>query len=306
MYVKTNDLKNIVFIVADSLRRDTFNQILTIHGFNDYPFKVYHVESMNSCTERSLPWILSGMDIYSPTMNIPSDLKRLGYNTLLIHSNPIVDRFKHGFDHVIDLHTHDRRAKLSRKYNWVRDVLQKRLPVSTYCKVKNLIRGAPEDYLPYCRITSKLDAMVGNTTYSPYFVWLHLMDPHTPYYPKSTQLDLDKIIDCNDNQISAVRGYYKPDMEEVKTWYSLYLLESTEMWNTLNNYLESVDYSETTVVFTSDHGEEFGEYGHYGHKGNRFTPENIQVPFFIVGENLPELSLENHSTLRLCIRELLK
>jgi len=287
---------NIVLIVADSLRRDTFNQLTTMDGFKDYPAKLLNVDAMNSCTELSLPWMLSGMDTYSPTMNIATDLRRLGYNSLMIHSNPIVDRFRHGFDTVIDLHTHSRKARLSRRFNRVRDALQKRLPASTYNHVKGMIRGN-SGYLPYCRVKEKLEAIQTYTPDPPYFIWLHLMDPHTPYYPRTAHLDAEKIIDLNNNQISAVRGYYKPNMEEVKTWYSLYLQESEEMWRTLNKYLETLDYGETTVIFTSDHGEEFGEHGHYGHKGNRFNPENISVPFFIAGD-MPRFSIKDHSQLR--------
>lgn len=287
--------KNIILVVADSLRRDTFLHLLGTEGFRDYPAKLYSVDAMNSCTELSLPWMLSGTRNYSPVDTLPLDLHGLGYNTLMIHSNPLVDRFKHGFDQVIDLHTHHRRARLSRKYNRVRDALQKRLP-STYNKVKGLIRGPPEEYLPYCRVNNKLEALEKYKPDPPYFIWLHLMDPHTPYYPSLAGLPIEKIIDTNDNQISAVRGYYTPSIDEAKTWYSLYLEESAEMWQTLNKYLETVDYSQTTVIFTSDHGEEFGEHGHYGHKGNRFNPENITVPFFIAGDNLG--CITSHQQLR--------
>ena len=299
-------LKNIVLVVADSLRRDTFNHILSLHGFNDYPVKQYTMKSMNSNTMLSLPWMLTGTNTYSEVANLPSDLRHIGYSTLLIHSNPIVNRFKHGFDHVIDVHIHHRRERIARRFNRVRDALQKRLPASTYRKVKHLIRDAPENYLPYSRVDYKLETLIENAFPSPYFVWLHLMDPHTPYYPQATGLPKEKIIDLNDNQISAVRGYYTPNMEEVKTWYSLYLQESTEMWLSLNTYLETVDYDKTTVLFTSDHGEEFGEHQHYGHKGNRFNPENIKVPFFIAGQDLPKHNIENHSTLRNLIKTLTK
>lgn len=298
-------MKNLILIVADSLRRDTFNHLLLTESFKDYPAKLLNVNAMNSSTELSLPWMLSGMDLYSPTMNIPRDLGRQGYSTLLIHSNPVVDRFRHGFNNVIDLHTHNRKARLNRKYNRVRDALQKRLPDSTYNHLKKLIRGPPTEYLPYCRIEAKLEAMKTYTLEPPYFLWLHLMDPHTPYYPTTAGLPIEKIIDLNDNQISAVRGYYHPSLDEAKTWYSLYLSESMEMWHTLNKYLETVDYDKTTVLFTSDHGEEFGEHGHYGHKGNRFNPENITVPFFIAGDT-PSTKIETHSTLRILINSLAK
>lgn len=292
--------KNILLIVADSLRRDAFNQIINLHGAP--PVKLLNVVSMNSTTELSLPWMLTGTPTYDPHDNLPHDLGGLGYSTLLIHSNPIVDRFKAGFDSAIDLHTENRRARLGKRYNRVRDALQKRLPTGAYHRVKRAVLGGPEDYLPYSRVDDKLAALEKYLPRPPWFVWLHLMDPHTPYYPRSTGLDAEKLIDLNDNQISAVRGYYTPAIEEAKLWYSLYLEESTEMWLTLNKYLRDIDPDETMVVFTSDHGEEFGEHGHYGHKGNRFNPENIQVPFFIVGA---DIKIRDHSQLRESIKLLL-
>lgn len=296
-------MKNILLIVADSLRRDTFNQITALHGFTA-SVKRYSVTSMNSTTELSLPWMLTGTPDFSPTDNLSLDLKAKGYSTLLIHSNPIVDRFKAGFDSAIDLHRENRRAHLGRRYNRVRDALQKRLPSKTYHKVKRAVLGGVDGYLPYCRVEDKLAALERHLPGSPWFVWLHLMDPHTPYYPQGTGLDAEKIVDLNDNQISAVRGYYIPRVEEAKLWYSLYLEESAEMWTALNKYLETVDYTQTTVIFTSDHGEEFGEHGHYGHKGNRFNKENITVPFFIAGDAL-SFSIKDHSQLRELIKKLL-
>lgn len=284
-------------MVADSLRRDSFNHLLDMDGFKDYPVKQYEVESKNSSTELSLPWMLSSYPHYLPRESIPVELNKHGYNTLMIHSNPIVDRFKEGFDKSIDLHIHNRRMKLTRRYNHIRDALQKHLPEETYRKLKNMVRGPLENYLPYCRVEDKLVALKEHTPAPPYFIWLHLMDPHSPYYPQETALDLEKVVELNDNQISAVRGYYNPSLDETKTWYALYLAESMEMWRQLNTYLENVDYDETTVIFTSDHGEEFGEYGHYGHKGNRFTPENLTVPFFIAGET-PKIEIKDHSQLR--------
>jgi len=290
-----------LLVVADSLRRDTFSQITNLHGYGDVAVKPYSVVSMNSTTELSLPWMLTGTQNYNPHDNLPLDLKPKGYHTLLIHSNPIVDRFKSCFDIAIDLHRENRRARLGRKYNHVRDALQKRLSTETYHRVKRAILGGSENYLPYSRIKDKLAALEEYKPEPPWFVWLHLMDPHTPYYPLGVDLDAEKIVDLNDNQISAVRGYYQPDVEEVKLWYSLYLEESSEMWLALNKYLCGVDIGETVVLFTSDHGEEFGEHGHYGHKGNRFNPENISVPFLIAGET-SSINIKNHSQLRSLIK----
>ena len=300
-------MKNIILIVADSLRRDTFTQLTHHHPDRGYPVIKYpNVQSRNSCTELSLPWMLSGMDVYSPTLSIPTDLKKLGYNTLLIHSNAIVDKFKQPFHQTIDLSTGNTYEKLTRKYNKLRNTLQRHLPAKWYHKVKQVIRGNPEIYLPYSRVTRNLITLEENLPNEPYFIWLHLMDPHTPYYPLYSTLPTETIIDYNDNQISAVRGYYTPDSEEVSTWYYLYESEIMEMWQILDIFLSTTDLSNTDIILTSDHGEEFGEHGEYGHKGNRFNPENIDIPFLLATTTPPKQGIKDLGELRGFVKHLAK
>jgi len=175
-------MKNIIIIVADSLRLDTFKEIVVFP--ESLPMKEYNVKACNSCTDLSLPWMLSGMELFSPGMSIPSDLKKKGYHTVLIHSNPVVDRFKGPFDQTIDLgHKSDSYKKLKR-FNR----LTRYLPNSIY----SYLRSKQKNYLPYARITENLETMNRVESTKPLFVWLHLMDPHTPYYPPMTDTSLNK------------------------------------------------------------------------------------------------------------------
>jgi len=280
-------MKNIILIVADSLRRDTSDSIVAFP--ENLPIKHFDVTACNSSTALSLPWMLSGMEVFSPTMSIPTDLKKLGYYTVMINSNPVVSRFSAPFDLVIDLGRKEPVTKKLRRYHRI----TRYIPNAVY---KLFIESGTSTYLPYARVEKKLEAFESLPRDKPLFVWLHLMDPHTPYYPEGEQLD--EVIRVNRNQMSAVRGYHIPHPVEVKRWYELYRLESSFMYWKLLSFFDSLDYSENTVIFTSDHGEEFGEHGEYGHKGNRFNSENVEVPFIVFGENMGSLSITSHKSLR--------
>ncbi len=290
-------MKNIILIVADSLRRDTSRAIVSYP--DSLPLTEYEVTACNSCTELSLPWMLSGMDVFSPTMSIPSDMKKVGYYPVMIHSNPVVDRFKAPFDLVIDLGNKKKMSKNLKRFNRI----ARYAPMWLY----KLAQGNDSNgYLQYARVKQKLEAyaMVADTvTEKPLFVWLHLMDPHTPYYPEGE--DFDEVVKRNRNQINAVRAHHIPRITEVSEWKNLYKTESEGMYSHLVPFFESLDYTKNTVIFTSDHGEEFGEHEHYGHKGNRFNPENVEVPFFIIGEDLGAFSIESHEQLRPLVKHLL-
>lgn len=236
------------------------------------------------------------------------DMRKLGYQTTLIHSNAVVNRFKKPFNKTIDLSTITKTKKMGKKYHKVSHLLKKYLSYRLYRLFKQFTRKYDENYLPYARVKTKLETLdhILSDDSKPHFVWLHLMDPHTPYFPLTLPIARKEVIDMNDNQLSAVRGYYKPTMEEAKTWYYLYETEIIEMWSTLHNYLRNLDLDKNMVIFTSDHGEEFGEHGHYGHKGNRFNRENLEVPFLVYSENMPNLVVEKLGDLRRVVRRLVQ
>lgn len=95
---------------------------------------------------------------------------------------------------------------------------------------------------------------------SPYFLYLHYMDPHQPYLKHAPWYadggsERDNILNAYDSEISYVD-------EKIK--------ELFERFGWRDNAL---------VVVLSDHGEEFWEHGDQGH-GLTLYREVIQVPYF--------------------------
>ncbi len=94
---------------------------------------------------------------------------------------------------------------------------------------------------------------------APYFLWVHYFDPHFKYIDHDQFHYGDTDLDRYDSEI-AFTDYYVDDL------------------------LKLVDHGNTVIVFTSDHGEEFGEHGskyHYTLHG-----EVMRVPLIIKGPGL--------------------
>jgi arylsulfatase A-like enzyme len=97
----------------------------------------------------------------------------------------------------------------------------------------------------------------------PWFVYLHYMDPHEPYHPRRPWL-----------REPTAKGRFAVDGAAYDSeigWVDAHLREVFEALG--------VDAS-TLVVFTADHGEEFGEHGSGSHRFKLYS-ELTRVPFFV-------------------------
>jgi len=274
-------LKDILLFVCDSLRADYVTPEITpnLWRYMENGWNYSQCVSGNSCTELSLPVMLSGKKKYNPADSIVSDLKSKGYISTLLHSNPKVHQFRNGWTEVIDFHNESAKQKkklrrLIRKYG-------SEQIIDRVVKIANLEDQV--DYLPYSRAFEKLEYIVENEGTKPFFKWVHLMDPHLPYYPIGSQLEHKELVYLNERHVDAVHKRIQPNNDEVLTWKKLYQQEISEMDGYLGEYLKNVDFENTIIIITSDHGEEFGEHGDYSHPGDKFVPELVHVPMIILG-----------------------
>jgi arylsulfatase A-like enzyme len=93
----------------------------------------------------------------------------------------------------------------------------------------------------------------------PYFLWVHYFDPHFQYLPHDQFPFGNSDLDRYDSEIAF-------------TDYSI------------DNLLKGVDRGNTVVVFTADHGEEFGE--HEGKYHYTLHGEVMRVPMIIKAPGL--------------------
>jgi arylsulfatase A-like enzyme len=123
-----------------------------------------------------------------------------------------------------------------------------------------------------------------------WFGYLHLLDPHSPYWPPErerqdfageppTSRDFSR-----DLPASVLSGEARPSDEELRHAIDLYdaeILSFDRALGTLRRALESRGLLDSTLlVFTSDHGEEFFEHGFFGH-GFDVYDETIRVPLLL-------------------------
>ncbi|MEE9608331.1 MAG: sulfatase [Myxococcota bacterium] len=136
--------------------------------------------------------------------------------------------------------------------------------------------------------------------------WIH--DPHAVYLPpqhlfEQLTIDASRLTYPIPHYLSlghqedADRGYRKlRDHQQELSEYdvefleALYLKEVESVDERVGYVLDALERSglaeRTFVVFTSDHGEAFGEHGHFLH-GGVFYEELVRVPLIIAGPGLP-------------------
>jgi arylsulfatase A-like enzyme len=133
-------------------------------------------------------------------------------------------------------------------------------------------------------VTNRAIDVIEKTNEEPFFLWIHYMEPHRPYgyspgVPHYGDVDpnyteMIKLMatagvesDLSDEQRQQMVNLYDSDIR--------YMSDSIA---DLFDYLVKQEYwDETEIIFTADHGEEFGEHGKYYHR-NKPYQELIHVP----------------------------
>ncbi len=121
-------------------------------------------------------------------------------------------------------------------------------------------------------VAKALDYLDGVDEATPFFLFLHLEEPHEPYVSHGPPAD---------GFGRHTVGRYDSDIR----WMDHHLDRLIAQLRT-SGLLES-----TVIVFTSDHGEEFGEHG-MTHHAHQLYEESVQVPLFIRIPGVPPQQLE--------------
>lgn len=105
----------------------------------------------------------------------------------------------------------------------------------------------------------------------PYFLWVHYVEPHTPY--ELQEEFLEQIGPAPDGDTKSKSYRYDSEIAYVDERIGR-LLRTMEEWGMLES---------TIIVFVSDHGESLGEHGYWGHGRNLKEP-NLRIPMGVVFE----------------------
>lgn len=131
--------------------------------------------------------------------------------------------------------------------------------------------------------------MIGNAGEKPFFIYLHLREPHDPFvmpppYFTRFQNEYPEITD----KIPSIFKASKRENENSENLRSLLgklydgnLAYGDMVFGKLIDILNQKGIArDTMVVFLSDHGEAIGEHGVYGH-GHVLFQQSIRIPFVI-------------------------
>jgi len=126
----------------------------------------------------------------------------------------------------------------------------------------------------------------------PFFLWLHLMDPHSPYYPKQEALAL-----MGQGPLDAARARYlnsywnrgdlganrlRRHREEVIALYDSGIRWVDAQLARLVDTLQGLGlWQDCVMAVTADHGEEFLDHGGRYHPPSNLAEELVRVPLWL-------------------------
>lgn len=278
---------NILWITVDACRKDMFYKLPYIqklskrsivfeNAFANAPWTLPSVASMFTGLYPSQHGALNEKTkLKRNVKTIAEILAEKGYSTIIITQNDgwITPYYglTRGFKEIYDI------EKL------IEETLKISLPKSE--KKKLFIRMLVKYFIGYDVLTVKLlERIIENTT-DPWFVYLHLMDTHLPYEPKTFPL------------IAIIRHlvFYKNWKEKMqKTWAGKKGFDDKELRMLKKYYVKAMKDTEkqikkcismlkekkTVILITADHGENLGEYGIVGHQFS-FHDTLLHVPLVV-------------------------
>lgn len=233
-------------------------------------------------------------------------LERHHFETAGFHSNPFLSKFfgwNRGFSEFRDLFegsggvAHlfrgltERQGLIGTLLKPIKKVLSSE---SIRRTLKRIYYGQGSNFLPYADGESVNRAVVEwleRKKRKRFFLWIHYMDPHEPYFPPGDWLSSI----CSREEASTINRLFclsnNPECEselvhKAKQLYDAEVRYVDYCVGELIGVLERLSLIEDTVMLiTADHGEGFLEHGERGHQNHILYDEVLRVPLIIYGLN---------------------
>lgn len=319
----TEQYPNVILIILDTLREDYSEpiwKVLRNYGFVRYP----NVIAPSSWTIPSHASIITGVypAIHGAHENknkkefnirlryydlLTYTLKRAGYRTYLLSSNPYITPFFGfcGFDVFFDTFKERYYTLITLTERYKFRILKNKYKIkSNYQLIKYLIHEKEislllklaSDYLLRVLGISKVvgnkkwpldkgskysfkilyNLLISRQSNIPKFTLVNLMEMHEPYFVNDpySKILLDNLKGISINFSSPlVRKWREYYFKEAK-----YLASLFEMF--LSKIIDKKAFKNSLIIVTSDHGQLLGEYNKIGH-GTYLYDELIKVPLFV-------------------------
>jgi len=164
-----------------------------------------------------------------------------------------------------------------------------------YNKIKSLHSNIHTHTLPYFPpeyVFNRATGIVSNMNQKssqPFFLWTHLMVPHSPYLPNppfkgAFSNGSDEFTSFESQKIFSSQEYVpenQPNIDRLRLKYDENILYAD---NALGNYLSALKKSgrldDSIVIISADHGESFS-HGWQGHGGALLYQPLVHIPLLI-------------------------
>jgi arylsulfatase A-like enzyme len=161
------------------------------------------------------------------------------------------------------------------------------------------------DMYPFIRggeINNKVKGFLNNFSFSkPLFLWVHYMDVHEPYIAEESYLSkIDPDIKLSKDEMFSLfkEVILKRDISNfrtVDTLKKLYMAKVAETDQYLKELFTTFDQKglldNSTIIITSDHGDEFAEHGGLSHDGKMYA-ELVDVPFLVYDKSFSSTAID--------------
>ncbi len=125
----------------------------------------------------------------------------------------------------------------------------------------------------------------------PFFLWLHLMDPHHPYYPPREALSALGESQITDRRARFLNSIWNRDLAPERS--QRYRAEIISLYDAGIHWVDKQiarlaralqqfkKWDDTVLAVTADHGEEFLEHGNRYHSPTNLLEPLIRVPMLL-------------------------
>lgn len=237
--------------------------------------------------------------------SIPADLPTIAeslpdeYTKIAVHSHGLFVEetgFKAGFDEFVQLERDKTTSDgvTSKFKSRVKDLLTRSdlafsASQSIYRKLKENVITPTDPRVGGSRTFERARELLEEAQ-PPVFLWVHLMDTHSPFIPDSeflaefapemTMKDVSQLVvyrnandtvDPNDERIQAMIDVYDAEIRRTDS-----LIESFLRKTRSESQLES-----PVFIISADHGEAFGEHKWMGHPPEALYDETLWIPLIL-------------------------
>jgi arylsulfatase A-like enzyme len=147
-------------------------------------------------------------------------------------------------------------------------------------------------------------AWLASTADTPFFLWLHLMDPHSPYYPGDAALEMmdqkditpfrARYLNCYWNRSDLRPRRLARHRDEIVALYDAGVRwVDAQMHHLVDRLRQTGRWDDCILAFTADHGEEFLDHGGRYHPPSGLMEELIHVPLLVRVPGTPGGRLQN-------------